>query len=113
MFSRNKNGKMACIYGVPALLLSAVAKYSEEYQVNNDGNAFVAPIINMLLTPYRWVESSLTTAPTTTEPTVSSLTVFYVFEGQALIITFIAALIFTLLSMWKSIISARNHEFSI
>lgn len=113
MFSKNRHGKMACFYGFSALALSVAAGYSEVYGSNHDGHALIAPWLNLLLMPLAWLEGVWVNAPPIVEPTMMSPPLFRVFEAQAVVFTLAAAVLLCALSLRRTTLAARNHEFSL
>ena len=114
MFSkRNRNGKLACALGTPAFLLSQVAEYAAQHRYELIARPMLSPIINYILSPYRYIEVILLEKPIFTEPSVTRLTIFYVFEGEAIVICFVVSVITSMFAIYFSYLSVQNYEYSI
>jgi len=114
MFSkRNKNGKLACTLGTPAFLLSQVAEYAAQHRYELIERPMLSPIINYILSPYRYIEAVILEKPVFGEPSVTRLTIFYVFEGEAIVICFVLSIIMSMFAIYFSYLGVQNYEFSI
>ena len=113
MFSINKNGKVACVLATPAYLLSLAAEYALRHRYDLIDNPLLSPVINYILLPYRIIEAFLLVRPTYTEPSLTHLTIFYVFEDEAIPICFVASVIMSAFAIYFSVKAAQDYEFSI
>lgn len=110
---KNKNGKLACICAAPAYIFSQLGEYIFQHQYELIGNPIISPVINSILLPLRYIEAVLINRITFNEPSVTRLSLFYVFEGDAAVICFVLAIAFSAVAVYYSVKSALKHEFSI
>jgi len=110
---QNQNGKLACVLGTPAFLLSQVAEYATQHKYELIGKHILSPIINHILLPFRYIEAMLLHKPVYTEPSLARLTIFYVFEAEAITICFVASVFLSAFAIYFSFLATKNYEFSI